>query len=333
MVDRQKYVIGGDSQSLPSKKIISDNRTFIMGVAMLAVMLFHQPWFHDHGVDTFFLYYGSWGVDFFLFVSGFGIAHSLEKNTIGTYFRNRIVRILPYCIAYGVVRGLLYCNGIHGFTPKYHPSVGLVFCCLDLWYIEAILLFYLVAPLFKKVVERWVWLAFMLSIIIWLMPRYIETPDFFADYQLLKRSLWAIGRLPVFVLGMCMYKCIDQLPRKVLVYSGIVLMLCAMVIKLAPISSILKENMMMFVCLSTPGISLLIAGCRQYIERLHLLNFFHWLGRNSLYVYMSHEFVYWTFHNHLYCLGGLLSFTLSLLVIYGIVTTTNCVENTIKTKL
>lgn len=97
---------------------------------MLSVMLFHQPWFRGHIVDDLFRTYGDWGVDFFLFVSGFGIAHSLEKNTTGVYFRNRIVRVLPYCLAYGVIKGLLYINGIIGFEPNFQPSVGLVFCCL-----------------------------------------------------------------------------------------------------------------------------------------------------------------------------------------------------------
>lgn len=314
-------------QKLTPKKIISENRTLIMGIAMFAILLFHQQWFHGYGWDKFFYHFGYWGVDFLLFVSGFGITHSLEKNTTGVYFHNRIVRILPYCLAFGVVRGLLYYNGIHGFPPNFHPPVALVFCCLDLWYIEAILVYYLIAPLFKKVVDRWALLAFLLSIIIWLLPRYIDTTDFFAYYHIPQRSLWAIDRLPVFVFGMCIYKSIDLFSRKVLVYSGIVLMLCAIVIDLTPVPSALKETMILFVCLSTPGISLLIGYCRRYIERLHLLNFFHWLGRNSLYIYMSHEFVYWTFYNYLQCLGNISSFLLSLAIVYIIVIITN--ESTI----
>lgn len=83
------------------RNIISDNRTLIMGLAMLSVILFHQPWFYGHGIDSFFYHFGWWWGGFFLFVSGFGIANSLEKHTIITYYKNRIKRVIPYCLVYG----------------------------------------------------------------------------------------------------------------------------------------------------------------------------------------------------------------------------------------
>lgn len=182
MPDNYGYRIEG------GKSAISENRTLIMGISMLSIMLFHQPWFFGHGIDNFFYYYGYWGVDFFLFVSGFGIAHSLEKNTLGHYCRNRITRLLPYCLVFGALRAILYYNGIHGFTPKFHPSVGLVACSLDLWYIEAILIFYSLAPLFKKITDHMPFVAFFFSVLICLTIRTIDKPDFFNDYLLLKRG-------------------------------------------------------------------------------------------------------------------------------------------------
>lgn len=127
--------------NVDTRLIISENRTLIMGISMLAIMLFHQPWFYGHGIDTFFYHFGYWGVDFFLFVSGFGIYNSLEKNSLSVYFRNRFFRLAPYSLAFGIIRAILYLNGIHGFTEGFHPSVGLVALSLDLWYIESIIIF------------------------------------------------------------------------------------------------------------------------------------------------------------------------------------------------
>lgn len=57
-----------------------------MGFAMISIMLFHQPFFFDNLFVGFFHLFGYWGVEVFLFVSGFGIVHSLKKNSIPVYY-------------------------------------------------------------------------------------------------------------------------------------------------------------------------------------------------------------------------------------------------------
>jgi peptidoglycan/LPS O-acetylase OafA/YrhL len=75
-------------------KKINTSRSFIMGIAMCAIMLFHQPFIYDYSTTVFHLF-GHWGVDIFFFISGIGISLSLQKNTIQQYFKNRIIRIFP----------------------------------------------------------------------------------------------------------------------------------------------------------------------------------------------------------------------------------------------
>lgn len=73
-------------------ELISKYRTPIMGCAMIVVMLFHQPFISDSYVDGLFRLFGYWGVEIFLFVSGFGIVYSLQRNDVRTYYRNRMRR-------------------------------------------------------------------------------------------------------------------------------------------------------------------------------------------------------------------------------------------------
>lgn len=140
--------------------LISENRTFIMGCAMISVMLFHQQFMS--GVRTagpfgviwsIFHNFGHWGVDIFLFLSGFGVVHSLRKNSMKVYFANRAKRILPSCIILGVILGTLYVTGL--WTSGYYTeSVFVIYTSLWLWYIPAIIVYYTAAPFVLKAIDR-----------------------------------------------------------------------------------------------------------------------------------------------------------------------------------
>lgn len=71
-------------------RLISKYRTRIMGCAMIAIMLFHQPFFYSNPLVDFFHLYGFWGVEVFLFVSGFGVVYSLRKNSLKQYYINSL---------------------------------------------------------------------------------------------------------------------------------------------------------------------------------------------------------------------------------------------------
>jgi peptidoglycan/LPS O-acetylase OafA/YrhL len=69
-------------QQMTFNELISKYRTPIMGCAMIVIMLFHQPFIYDSYVDALFHQFGYWGVEIFLFVSGFGIVYSLYRNDV-----------------------------------------------------------------------------------------------------------------------------------------------------------------------------------------------------------------------------------------------------------
>lgn len=78
---------------------ISKHRAVLMALAITIVVVYHFkcwingfPWYAG-----MVLQYGYIGVDIFYFLSGFGLAYSFQKNTLGTFYENRMRRILPSC--------------------------------------------------------------------------------------------------------------------------------------------------------------------------------------------------------------------------------------------
>lgn len=75
---------------------IGKHRTELMGFAMIVIMFFHMNFSvpSQFGILSFIKQTGYGGVDIFLFLSGYGIYHSLKKNSsLLGYYKRRAVRI------------------------------------------------------------------------------------------------------------------------------------------------------------------------------------------------------------------------------------------------
>lgn len=131
---------------------LSQNRTFLMGIAILWIVIFHTMINLHNIVLNFIRDIGDCGVEIFLFCSGYGIYHSLSKNNIPTFYLKRLKRIfIPYipllfvwCCAMAIfsqisifeILGNIYSIGIWiGLQHQYA------------WYIQLIVLLYLIAPI------------------------------------------------------------------------------------------------------------------------------------------------------------------------------------------
>ena len=96
-------------------KNISRYRSELMGCAMLWIILFHLPQIPLVENNTIvlwiskgariFQWIGFYGVDIFLFLSGYGLVYSLEQNNLWEYYKKRMLRIFPGLI----IISLLYC--------------------------------------------------------------------------------------------------------------------------------------------------------------------------------------------------------------------------------
>lgn len=189
---------------------LSQSRTFLMGTAILAIVLFHV---RAHSIcpegalaetlnDIVGMGYG--GSDVFFFLSGFGIAWSLKRDrNYGRYLGRRARKLFPayypfilvYIGVVAAIRGITCKEALGNLT-----FVGFWFQWGNQfnWYIQSAMLFYLLAPGADWVMDRWKgWRA-------WAIlggGALVLQGLFFGDYQMI-----AITRVPVFLLGMFLGK-------------------------------------------------------------------------------------------------------------------------------
>ena len=189
-----------------SLSILSEQRSGIMGLAILFIMMFHS----HH-----FLPFGNVGVDMFLICSGIGIYYSLSKGRkLGDYFYKRFLRIYPQffiisLLFYGVI------NTSDSISLLYHLTMidFWMYSCKDFWYVPCILAFYVFSPLLFWLLNKSVKifaLLFFLYILLYLFIRIVYIPQFYFTTIL--------DRIPSFLGGMMIGKCI---------YEGVKLSVCS----------------------------------------------------------------------------------------------------------
>lgn len=129
---------------------LRNHRAFLMGLAMISVMLYHQRWFSE-GLFDFFHHVGLLGVDVFLFISGWGIYQSLSHNSVKQYYVNRFLRIVPTCVLIGCMEVAFRKLGVDSGSDTMMVNL-LTMIGLFKWYIYAIICYYLLAPLLFRYV-------------------------------------------------------------------------------------------------------------------------------------------------------------------------------------
>ena len=173
-------------------ELLSRYRTPLMGIAIIGIMLFHSSFpVEYYSILGFIFNNGYVGVEIFFLLSGFGIYFSISKSSsIKEFYKKRALRILPYylpivilysalCVSVGywTFKDLLYSVFLVGFWVD--NGFGYIFD----WYIPAILLMYLITPVFyyfykkNKVLTMLVFCSFSLLIIVFnsfIIPMHIE---------------------------------------------------------------------------------------------------------------------------------------------------------------
>ena len=192
---------------------ISRFRGALMGIAMLIIILFHVDLARS---DIFFglRRMGNLGVDMFLFLSGVGLWFSWMKTPSCRHFYfRRLVRIYP---AWLIIACLYYIPRLH-----VHDAVSLVNLVgeigfnwnfwlhdeLSFWYIPAIMMLYLFAPPYMKLIGRhpvYRWLPVVM--IMWCILVEWVTPIHHAVGHL--EIFWS--RVPIFFIGINMGEMVRQ---------------------------------------------------------------------------------------------------------------------------
>lgn len=173
-----------------------------MGIATIMILLGHSVFygegFVDYGLLHDFITLGYCGVDIFLFLSGFGLAFSIQKNNKRTFWEHRINRLLPtfFCI------WLLYILvNIKRFSLMTLVNPILMVYLGGYWYIGFLIIAYLMFPwIYDFASKRSGYITLSLSMLlslICLIP-FISQGSAVSCNPL----VCIVTRFPIFTIGM-----------------------------------------------------------------------------------------------------------------------------------
>ena len=264
-----------------------------MGCAIIGVMLFHAP--NDYLGELsyhFFSRFGRWGVELFLFVSGFGIYFSLaKKDSLISFYKKRLSRIMPAAIIAGCI------------TYMVHPNEPEALIGFNFWYIRTILIFYLLSPLFIKLVqkERALYYIILLCISCYFVAIYSD--DFLSTHtnRVITFSFcWILKRLPAYLIGLYLATFIHKgsdttISSKWLIASGICF-ICASALRIGYDFEFYTHYYTLCSAYLFLGISMPVV-CRALIALSSIFpsflkQFIAWVGTLSLELYVIHNLLF-----------------------------------------
>ena len=301
---------------------ISRFRGELMGAAMLFIILFHVGL---PRTDMFFglRRCGNIGVDIFLFLSGIGLWFSWVKQpSIWSFYHRRLLRILP---AWLIMASLYY-------IPRFNPQTGSIIDLignitinwnfwlhdeLTFWYIPAIMMLYLWAPPYMKLITkhpiyRWsvVLMVLWCVMVQWIMPFHHAVGHL--------EIFWS--RVPIFFLGINF----GEMVRREVRIDGAAVWLALITFVACFASCIYLEQVshgrfplfverMIYIPLTLTAILLLNRIFRRLPQRVN--RFWAFFGGLSLEAYLihSHFVMAWLSPYHLgYWLTALLTIVLTI---------------------
>lgn len=198
-------------------------RNIWMGIAMLWVIWYHLPMEISNTFIRSIKNMGYGGVDIFLFASGIGCYFSLDKdNNCLMFLKRRVQRLIPtywtflfFWIAYRKIFEYI----------SFRSILGNIFCVSSFgennlsfnWYISAIWLLYLLAPIIKEIIEvihSKIKLAALVMLLLLVSVSFWEG-----------ENMILISRIPIFLIGMYFAKISKNktMPLKKMQYTMLVL--------------------------------------------------------------------------------------------------------------
>lgn len=281
---------------------ISKSRAFLMGIAMLWIVSHHCNNLASLDIPVFIKFplcnLGYGGVDLFIFLSGFGIYCSLNKNfDLGKFIMKRYIRLLPalpILIIYIIYKFPLNISNIIGlitFTnfeigkPSPFAFVSLIFC------------FYLISPILFGIINKYLInnkkkLAFLFLL-------FIMSIAYWGEWR-----LYGVTRLITYVLGMYMaYFCIKKTSFNIKYFWVFILLsitsfCCLICIHLyidKPFIDTYGLGWYSFV-LFIPGFTFFIANLNEYLKNnimkyKNFDNIISFIGNCTLEIYMIDYFL------------------------------------------
>lgn len=268
-----------------------DNRTYLMGIAILWIVFFHvYLWCRLSGITTTWWIdlfdKGALGVDVFFLLSAYGLQASIEKNRVGRFYLNRVKRLFPVYVLFLLtlfltferhcpvdrmaIQSLCQITGLSLFKYPEFFSCGF---CFD-WFTPAIVFIYISFPLIswivRKVVEKGIGYEAGLLLLVVIAGVWIRENKHFMF------GLLAV-RFPIILLGIIAYMHVKRDEVRQL------LGMCV----LAAFMGLLSGNEEMRLSLLVPP---LLVTFSLFRFSLPFHRFVSLVGRHSFEVYLAHIF-------------------------------------------
>lgn len=265
-----------------AKELLSSSRTFLMGIAMISVVMFHERLFPTFFLTTLFRLFGCWGVDVFLFLSGFGCAYAMRKYTASVFYKTRMQRILPACFVVGLALSM-----IETHFMVWGLKWGLLYKLLGLnyWYIQAILMLYILTPLFYMIIKRWKatgLFGLMIMICIAYLIFRTNIGSFYINYTIVRTTVYLLG----LYVGIHDFKISRWLLPFTVICCGI-----AVYVRWFHYEWSWQIPQNMSVAFAVPGTCYFLSEIKRYCDKIKITKVIEIIGLYSLEIYLIHEFV------------------------------------------
>lgn len=182
---------------------VSDYRTYLMGISILWIILFHTAWYlWFPKVIEIFQRSGNYGVDIFIFVSVYGLYRSMQNHrTLRQWYVRRLKRIIPSFLIVTTMLAFIESWSVVDYIKEI-AFIGFLLPNIKyevvFWYIPAILIFYAIFPYVYKYRKKHI-------IYLFIPLAYIFTNYFTHYIQRVNCSLFLcffFMRIPIFLIGL-----------------------------------------------------------------------------------------------------------------------------------
>lgn len=277
--------------------LITKYRPQIMGVASLFILFFHAwlPIFDSFKLastmELFIKRVSFVGVDMFLFVSGFSLVFSINKNSLKSYYLRRIIKIyIPVLIFVSLLmlrREMSLIDVIKNITGFNFYTV----CIYNLfWFVPALMTLYILFPLYYYLLKKVNLNYYVIgSILLWFIL-VIITKD------ITRTDLYGfINRIPIFIIGIYFGEK-TYIKEEVEVRNYVLLLLVVIGITLQYLTNykgiyllVPESNCFLPNALFTIGFIPLVANVISNIEKFKLYRALTFLGKISFELYIVQE--------------------------------------------
>ena len=285
-------------------KIISDNRTLLMGISILSIVFFHfvdSRYGAHYNYSGIYKYYGKYissaGVDVFMMLSSFGLYYSFKKNSdLKKFFYRRFTRILVPALLVIIPTYAWISIRNHSSFWTFLGSITFFNTFINgdilFWFIPFICLCYLIFPILfnyidssknkDEVFTRVLSLCLGLTLFCFLL--YSSSPKLFDQYQIM------ILRLLPFYVGL--YLGYRSYHNEKFEYSDYFLMFFGLLfIRFNDNSIIILRRYSLFFWF-TSFLLICLIFLVKYFDKYKIIQFFRkiieWFGKHSLEIYLLH---------------------------------------------